>query len=272
MAKGRVSAQQLKSDPLMDQYLNASAWAKDRSNPIKKWLTVAVVAIAVGAIVWLLISRRAGNAAESLARAMAVREATVANPLPPNLGAGQVAFTTEEEKDRKAYEALEQAAREYPSYHGDLARYLAATHQLNFEPEKAEATLKELAQKGSEVGVQARLALAGRYEASGRNEEAIAEYQKLKANPGSAPPALIDSNLARVHEAMGKTKEAVDLYFAIVNNKDLRSTNLGKAAENRLAVLAPEKAAQLPPPEPSNPMAGLGGLGGLGGGMPMPVR
>lgn len=268
MAKARVSAQQLKRDPLMDQYMNASAWAKERSRPITKWLTVAAAVIAIGAIAWLLVSRRTNNAAESLARAMAVHDAIVANPLPPSLGPGQSAFTTQEEKDKKAFEALEQAAREYPSYHGDLARYLAATHQLNFEPEKAEATLKELAQKGSDISAQARLALGGRYEATGRNEEAIAEYLKLKSNPGPVPPALVDSNLARVYEAAGKTQEAVDLYFAIVNNKDLRSTSLGKSAETRLAVLAPDKASQLPPPEPSNPMAGMGGLGGL----QMPVR
>jgi tetratricopeptide (TPR) repeat protein len=268
LAKGRISAQQLKRDPLMDQYMNATAWAKERSNPIRKWLLAAVVVIAVAGVAWMLISRRANNAGESLAGALAVHTARVADPL-PTLGPGEFAFTTQEEKDKKAYEALEQAAREYPSYHGDLARYLAATHQLNFEPEKAEATLKELAGRGNEIGAQARLALAGRYETAGRYEEALAEYQKLKSNPGPAPLALIDSNLARTYEAMGKSKEAADLYFAIVSNKDLRSTNLGRAAETRLALLAPEKAEQLPPPEPTNPMASLGGLGG---GMPIPVR
>jgi tetratricopeptide (TPR) repeat protein len=267
LAKGRVSAQQ--TDPLMGQYLHASAWAKDRSRPIMTWLTAAAVVVAIAAIAWLLYSRRNSNAAESLARAMAVHDAIVSNPLPPNLGPGMQAFTTEEEKDKKAFEALEQAAREYPSYHGDLARYLAATHQLSFEPEKAEATLRELSQKSSDVGAQARLALAGRLEAAGKNDEAIAEYQKLKTNPGPVPPALIDSNLARVYEAMGKTKEAVDLYFGIANNKDLRSTSLGNSAVTRLSVLAPEKVDQLPPAEAANPMAGLGGLGG---GMPISVR
>ena len=43
MAKGRVSAQQLKRDPLMQQYVATSAWAKGNSRPILKWLTIAVV-------------------------------------------------------------------------------------------------------------------------------------------------------------------------------------------------------------------------------------
>lgn len=259
MAKGRVGTQNLNNDPLLNKYVQTTAWAKDRSRPILTWLTVGAVLLAVGLIAWMLLSRRSSSAAESLARAMAVHDAIVQNPL-PQLGPGMVAFTTEEEKHKKAYEALEQAAREYPSYHGDLARYLAATHQLNFEPEKAEATLKEIAGKNVEVSAQARLALAGRYEAVGKNDEALAEYQRLKSSPGLVPPALIDANIARIYEATGKTREAIDVYFSIVNNKDLRTTTLGKNAETRLAVLAPEKLDQLPPPEPANPMAGMGGL------------
>lgn len=263
MAKGRVSAQELKNDPLMNQYVNATTWAKDRSRPIVTWLTVAAVVIAVALVAWLLYSRRNTNAAESLARAMAIHDAIVANPLPP-MNSGMVGFTTEDEKHRKAYEALEKAANEYPSYHGDLARYLAATHQLYFEAEKAEATLKSLAQKGGEVGSQAQMALAGRYEAAGKNEQAVEEYKKLKANPGTVPAALIDFNMARTLEALGRTQEAVDLYFGIANNKDLRTTGLGTQSITRLAVLAPEKVDQLPPPEPTG--------GGLQGGMPLPVR
>jgi tetratricopeptide (TPR) repeat protein len=250
----------------MEQYLTTTAWVKDRSRPILKWLTVAAVVIALAAATWVFFSKRAKNAAESLARAMAYHEAVVANPIPPNLPPGTQAFTTEDEKHRKAYEAFQQAANEYPSYNGDLARYMGAIHQLSFEADKAEATLKELSQKDSDVGAQARVALAGRYEATGRNEEALAEYQKLKARPGPVPPALIDLSMARVYEATGKTNEAADLYFAIANNKDLRSTGLGTTAVTRLTVLAPEKVEQLPPPEPANP------LGGLGGGMPISVR
>lgn len=263
MAKGRQSTQALKNDPLMNQYLNAQNWAQDRSRPILTYVTVGVVVLVLAIVGWTLYSRRANNAAESMARAMAVHEAQVSNPLPPNMAPGTYAFTTEEEKDKKAFEAFEKAAQEYPSYNGDLARYLGATHQLNFDASKAEATLKQIAQGSSEISSQARLALAQRYEATGKLDDAIAEYQKLKSAPGTVPPALVDTNIARVYEAQGKTKEAVDLYFAIANNKDLRTTSLGNSAVTRLSVLAPEKVDQLPPPEASNPMAGLGGLGGF---------
>jgi tetratricopeptide (TPR) repeat protein len=250
LAKGRATAQSLKRDPLMHQYLHTSTWVRERSRPIVKWSATAVGVIALASVVWWLFSSRANKAAESMARAMAAHQAIVQNPL-PNLAPGQIAFKTEDEKHREAYRAFAEAANEYPSYNGDTARYFAAVHQLHFEADKAEATLKELAQKDSEVGAQARMALAQRYEAVGKNDEAIAEYQKLKARPGPIPAALIDLSMGRVYEAMGKTKEAADIYFAIAGNKDLRSSEVGSAAADRLAAVAPEKVDQLPPPEPA---------------------
>jgi tetratricopeptide (TPR) repeat protein len=250
LAKGRATAQGLKRDPLMEQYMHTTAWVKERTRPIVKWSAIAVGVIALTSVVWWFFSHRAKNAAEIMARAMTAHQAIVQNPL-PNLAPGQVAFKTEDEKHREAYRAFTEAANEYPSYNGDTARYFAAIHQLHFEADKAEATLKEIAQKDSEVGAQARMALAQRYEASGRNDDAIAEYQKLKSRPGPIPPALIDLSMARVYESMGKTKEAADIYFAIASNKDLRGSEVGSTAADRLAAVAPEKVDQLPPPEPA---------------------
>ncbi len=246
----------------MQQYVNSSVWVKDRSRPLLTWLTVAAVALAIALIAWFILSRRATNAADSLAEAFRYHEAVVQNPIPPNITG--YAFTTEDEKNRRAYEAFEKAARDYPSYNGEIGRYYAAIHQLRFEPEKAEATLKELSQKDSETGATARFALAERYEATGKYDLAISEYQKLKSKPYNIPTVLLDFETARTYEAQGKTKEAVDLYFAVANNKDWRSTMLGNKAVSRLSVLAPEKVDQLPPAEPDNPFGNpLGGFGGF---------
>jgi predicted negative regulator of RcsB-dependent stress response len=137
-------------------------------------------------------------------------------------------------------------------------------HQLYFESDKAEATLKDLSQKDSEVGTQARMALAQRYESTAKFDQAVQELQKLKSKPYTIPIGLIDMNLARVYEAQGKTKEAADLYFDIAKNKDWQNTQLGTTAVNRLTIIAPDKVDQLPPPERTSPLAGMGGLG-LGG-------
>jgi tetratricopeptide (TPR) repeat protein len=257
LAKKRIAAQTLKRDPLMQQYVNTTSWVKGHSNPILTWLAVAAGVISLALIVWFFFSNRADNAAEAMATGFRYHNAIVQNPLPATRSPGQEAVTTEDEKHRKAYEAFQKAASDYPSYNGEIGRFLAATHQLYFEPEKAEATLKELSQNDSETGARARLALAQRYEATGKYDEAIAEYQKLKSKPYNIPLALIDINTAKIFEMQGKNKEAVDLYFGVASNKDWRSSELGSMATDRLTELAPDKVDQLPPPEPGGPFGGL---------------
>jgi len=255
LAKKRITQQSLKRDPLMDQYLKTSAFVKGRSRPIIIWLGIAAAVLLLAGSTRLFLSYRSAKAADAMAEAFRYHDAEVSNPIPA--GAIGFVFTTQDEKHRKAYAAFEKAARDYPSSNGEIARYFAATHQLFFEPEKAEVTLKELSQKDSEIGARARLALAQRYESTGKFEDALAEYQKLKAKPFLVPTAMIDLNMAKVYEVLGKTTEAINLYFGVANNKDWRTTEVGKRAVERLTILAPEKADQLTPLEPTNPFGGV---------------
>ena len=254
MAKGRITAQQLKRDPLMEQYIASSAWVKERSRPLLTGLIVVAGLVAAFLIFYVVTSHREQSASEELAEAFRIDQAMVANPIPPN---APLAFTTEDEKHHKAYEAFDKAARDYPSFYGDLARYYAATHQLYFDAPKAEATLQELAKKDASASAQARLALAEHYEITGRFNEALAEYQKLKDKPGDLSPLVIDFNTAHTYESMGKTKEASDLYFNIASKA--QGTSLGTTSITRLTVVDPARVEQLPPPEKS----GLPSLGNL---------
>lgn len=253
MTKGRITAKELKHDPLMDQYLTTRSWIQARSRPLLLGLTVAAVIGAAILIFWLVTSRRERGAAESLSEAFKVAEAIVANPVPPNTPG--YAFTSEDEKNRKAFEAFDKAARDYPSVHGDLARFSGAMFQIKFDAQKAEVTLKELAAKNSAISPQAKLALAERYEASGRLDEAIAAYNELKTKPGDISPLLINFSIARVYEAQGKNKEAADMYFSVA--KDSKSVGIGTVALTRLSTLDPSRLTELPPPEPSSPLAGF---------------
>jgi tetratricopeptide (TPR) repeat protein len=232
----------------MDRYVQSSGWVKERSRPLLTVVAIIAAVIAVGLLVRWVINHRATSAAESLAEAYRVNDAIVANPLPPGRNS-DYAFTTEDEKHHKAYEAFEKAARDYPSYNGDLGRYLAATHQLYFDAPKAEATLKELSVRDSMTGGQARLALAQRYEATGRYPEALEEYQKLKATPRDVPPDLIELNIAETLEGMGKKQEASDTYFALIS-KD-RGSPVATVAITRLTTLDPARAEKLPPAPPA---------------------
>jgi len=251
VAKGRIPAQQLKHDPLMDQYVKSRTWVEGRSRPLLTGLVIAAVAVAAVLVFRFVSSSRASAAGEALAEAFRVNDAVVSNPLPPNPTG--YAYATEDEKHRRAFEAFEKAARDYPSYHGDLARYFAATHQLYFDAPKAEATLKEISQQNSQVAPQARLALAERYATTGRSQEALDEFQKLKAKPGNMPAALVDFHLAQVYEAMGKTQEAAELYFNIANQD--RSSPVGTASVNRLVEIDPARIEKLPALAPINPVA-----------------
>jgi len=253
LAKGRIASKELKRDPLMEQYLTTSSWVKSRTRPLITGLTIVAVITAAVLLFWLISSRRSRAAADSLGEAFKVAEATVANPVPPVVNG--YAFTTEDEKSRKAYEAFNKTAVDYPSYYGEVARFYAATYQLKFDAPAAEATLKDLAQKESTIGAQARLALAQRYEGTGRLDEAMATYQNLLKQPGDLAPLFVRYNIARVLEAQGKTKEAADAYFEVA--KDGKSVGVGSAAMTKLSALDPSRLEQLPPPEATNPLAGL---------------
>lgn len=252
MAKGQDATAH---DPLLNQYIKVSGKVKENSRTLINVLIGIAVALAIIIIGWLIYSRRVNNAAESMAEAFRVNDAVVANPIPPNVQG--YAYTTEDEKHRKAYEAFTKAANDAPSYNGEMGRYYAATHQLYYEPDKAEATLKDMATKDTPIGAQALMALAGRYEALGKYEDAITAYKKLEAKPGDLSVPFVKLKLARSLESAGKPKEAAEIYFAIASDKDVRSTGLGTEAISRLTIIDPERVEKLPPAETK---PGLGGM------------
>lgn len=234
----------------MDRYVETSAWVKDRSKPLLTGLIAVVVLLGAFFAIRAFINARANRAAEALAEAFRIDQAPVSNPLPPN---ARLAFKTEEEKNRAAYEAFDKVARDYSSYYGDLARYMAAVKQLNFDATKAEATLHDLANKNSAVGSQARFALAQRFAATNRTKEAIDELTKLKANPGDVAPATIDLALAEAYEANGDKQKATDIYFDLASQFQGKPSQLGTRALTRLAILAPERVDKLPEPGKDDP-------------------
>lgn len=234
----------------MDRYVETSAWVKERSKPLLFGLIAVAVLLAAFFGIRAFMNARSEKAGEALARAFRIDQAPVANPKPAGV---EFAFTSEEEKNRAAYQAFEEVAQQYPSYYGDLARYMAAVRQLTFDATKAEATLRELAGKNSAVGSQARLALAERYAATGRLKEAVEEYQKLKAAPGEVAPTVIDLNLAEAYEAMGDKQKAVDLYFELAKQFQGKPSPVGARALTRLAVLDPERMEKLPEPGKNDP-------------------
>ena len=241
--------EQLKHDPLMDQYMKTTAWVKPRTKPI----LTALAAIAAVLVLWFgyqwFSKRSAERATDAMSTAYKIEAAPVADPLPPTLP-GNYAFKTEEEKNRKTVEAFEKIASDYPSQYGDIATYYAAIHKLDLDGgAKGEEALKSLANKNSIISSKARLTLAERYEATGKFNEALAEYQKLKAAPGNVSDSLVDFNTARTYEALGKTQEASDLYFNLASQNRDKPASINTKALLQLATLDPARVDKLPEPE-----------------------
>lgn len=246
MAREHISTEQLKHDPLMDQYVKTSAWVRPHLKTILIALGALVAIIALIFIYQWYAKRSTEKAGNAFLEALKTDAAVVSDPLPPTLPAGQKAFKTEEEKNRAAVEAFERLARDYPSQYGEIGTYYAAVRQLKLDAAKGEEALKRLADKNSLVSSQARLTLAGRYEAAGKYNEAVAEYQKLKATPGDVPPDLIDFNLARTYEAMGKKQEATELFFTVASHNREKPTAVNNEAVTKLALLDPARVDKLP--------------------------
>ncbi len=246
MAREHISTEQLKHDPLMDQYVKTSAWVKPRAKAILIAIGVVVAVFALISLYQWYSKRSVEKAGNAFLEALKTDAAVVSDPLPPSLPAGQKAFKTEAEKDRAAVAAFEQLARDYPSQYGEIGSYYAAIRLLKVDAAKGEEALKKLADKNSLVSSQAQLTLAERYETAGKNNEAVAAYLKLKATPGDVPPDLIDFNLARTYEAMGKTQEAADLFFNVASHNREKPTAVNTEALTKLTLLDPARVEKLP--------------------------
>lgn len=254
MAREQISPQQLKHDPLMDQYVKTTAWFNRSKQPV---LIVVGAVVAIIALIFLYqwySNRSIEKAGNAFLEALKVDAATVSDPLPPAVP-GTYAFKTEDEKLRATVTAFEKVAREHPKY-AEVATYYAAIRQLKIDAAKGEEALKRLADGNSTVSSQARLTLADRYETVGKHNEAVAEYLKLKANPGSVPPDLIELNLARTYEAMGKKQEASDLYFNVASHNREKPNAANTDALNKLTLLDPERVDKLPEVKKNDPASG----------------
>ena len=88
---------------------------------------------------------------------------------------------------------------------------------------------------------------------------AVGEYGSVIFIAGNLPfkteisPLLIDFDIARTYEAMGKTKEAADLYFSVANQSP--ESALGTESTTRLTALDPARAEQVQVQAKKSPFA-----------------
>jgi len=205
--------------------------------------------------------RKNDEARQAMGRAitLATTPITSTNPVgPPPTGA---TFGSEKERAQRAAAEFDKVAQKYGEPYHSEARYFAATNRLSLDRAKAEAELSELGKsKSGEVAVLAKFALAQAKEGDGKLDEAAQLYSDLvKLNSPAVTAETANLRLAKLYQKQGKTKEAADLLFGIVDasrkakGKDelpLPPSSAAREAADELQKLDPARYAQLPPEAP----------------------
>ena len=227
----------------------------------------ALVVLAV--IVWIIYTwtgRSNAAAQAALGKAIEVSSRRVTDT-PVAAGSTEKTFKTEKERAEAAIAEFQGVADKFGGDVGQKAKYFIATNRLSVDRNAAIAELEELAKTNDEVGKLSKFALAQTRVADGRNDEAAALYTELA---GMADPIVsketINFELAQIYEKQGKKAEAVDLLYNLVkaasevkdqDGKAVPMTSTAMSAKEKLKELDPEKAKEIPEPEPD---ASLGGL------------
>jgi tetratricopeptide (TPR) repeat protein len=198
---------------------------------------LALILLIVGATV--VYTHRTEQASNALGTAMQAYQAPVADsgqPIPP----GTKSYPTAKDRAAASNTLFVDVADHYSlTKPGKVARYFAGlTYMEEGQNAQAEESLKKAASAGDEnLSALAKLALAQLDRETGRDAQAIDEYQELaKGHATTVPPGMAQIKLAELYAAQGKTDESRKLYAKV---KDSDKDNKGKPGP--LATLAEQK-------------------------------
>lgn len=253
---------ELKQDAFRDNTLNYLERIGDRLAGKGWYILYALAGLLALAIVIGLISwrnnRKEQEARQALGRAIEISEATIGPPAAPAAApASDFNYATADERARQAAAEFQKVADKYGEPFRGKAQYLAAVNELTFDRNRGMADLEKLQNNGSpEISAWSKFALAQAYEANGEYTAAAKIYSELAANNNPIVPTDVSKErLAAVYEKTGKTKEAVDLLYGIVQTsraakdaegKPALQSSTAREAERRLQTLDPARYQQLP--------------------------
>ncbi len=222
---------------------------------------VAVLIVLVG--IYFAYQQRQNNAAQlALGNAIETSQALVTDT-PQPAGVTIKTFKTEKERADAAIKEFQAVAEKYGGHFADKAKYFIAVNRLSLDRAAGIKELEGLTGMSGEVGYMAKFALAQTKTDDGKPDEAAKLYQELVTadNPVVAKDT-VRFELAKIYEQQNKPKEAADLYFQIASEasqakdtegKPLPLSQTAREAKEKLADLDPEKAKQIPEPEPPAP-------------------
>jgi predicted negative regulator of RcsB-dependent stress response len=212
----RLTRQQLKKDEFTTSLAALQEWFLQNQKSIASTggLTLLAAAVAIGGIA--LVRSRQNRASQAFTEALTAYHAPVLATPPPNFN--QLYFKTESEKYQDAAKKFYEVGSRYSwSSQGRFARYYAALCQRDIgNLAEAEKELKSVAGgRGADVTSLAKMALAGVYQQSGRNDEAEKLYREIEDHPTNAlPKATAELALAELYRRT-KPAQAKTLYQQI---------------------------------------------------------
>jgi tetratricopeptide (TPR) repeat protein len=214
--------------------------------------------VALGLLVWFWTARnerKAQEAYRALGHAIEVSSAPVTPS--PTPGSTELSFMSEKDRAERAVKEFQAVAAKYDD---PKAKYFVAVNKLSVNRPEAISELEQLSKSGDdEVATMAKFALAQAKEEDGQFDAAATLYNELaQKNNSILPSDTVRLSLATMYEKQGKTKEAVDLLFKIVEEarkardpegKPMLQSAAAANAATKLEKLDAARYAQLPKEE-----------------------
>jgi tetratricopeptide (TPR) repeat protein len=225
----------LKQDRFAVATASGIDWLQDNR---RNTIAAAVVVVVVAALVITgiaIYNARSANAENLFGKAMDIYNAPIAPPGQPSLP-GETTYPSAAARAKAANPLFQQIADQYGWMKtGDNAEYFAGLTYLDMgQTATAEEALQKAASAhDSGLSALARMALAGLYRQTGRNDQAVDIYQALIKSPTlTVPASAAKLQLAGLYETTNPA-EARKLYAEL---KDQDKTGAaGQIAAQKLA-------------------------------------
>jgi predicted negative regulator of RcsB-dependent stress response len=206
----------LKQDKFAIAAASSASWVTEHRSSVVRWVVTTVVALAVivgGAILWTVRNSAADSA---LGAAMDVYSTPLAEPGAPSQSG---VYNTTADRAKAANSQFISVADKYGMLkQGKMARYFAGlTYAETGQNGPAEKELKEAAGSwNSDVANLAKMALAGLYHQTARDNDAISLYNEVVGKPSTTVSAAVAQlNLADLYAAQGKQDQARALWAKV---------------------------------------------------------
>ena len=206
----------LKGDKFAQATAESFSWLSGHRSGVLRWAItggVIIVLIVACIVFWSMRSTAADTA---LGAAMDTYNAPLAQP---GLPAGNGVYSTSAERLKAANKQFADAAQKYSMLpQGTKAKYFQGITDAELgQNASAENELKSAADSWDrDVANLAKLALAGLYHQTGRDQQAIDQYNALISKPSETVSAVVAQlDLADLYAAQGKQDQARALWARV---------------------------------------------------------